>query len=71
MTIDGTIHVYADQRDPVMRVMPDNGGDYFIDKEGIVIRKRNLYNPRLHIISGNVNISSNNARRSKCSGYKY
>jgi cell division protein FtsQ len=58
MTIDGTLHVYADQRDPVMRVMPDNGGDYFIDEDGVVVRKRNLYTPRLHIISGNVNISS-------------
>jgi len=58
MTIDGTLHVYADQRNPVMRVMPDNGGDYFIDEEGIVVRRRNLYNPRLHIVGGNVNISS-------------
>jgi cell division protein FtsQ len=58
MTIDGIVHVYADQRNPVMRVIPDNGGDYFIDGEGIVFRRRNLYNPRLHIISGNVNISS-------------
>ncbi|MEI6049725.1 MAG: cell division protein FtsQ/DivIB [Bacteroidota bacterium] len=58
MTIDGTVHIYADQRDPVMRVMPDDGGDYFIDEEGIVVRRRNLYNPRLHIVSGNVNISS-------------
>ncbi|MBE3085337.1 MAG: cell division protein FtsQ/DivIB [Bacteroidetes bacterium] len=58
MTIDGTVHVYADQRDPVMRVMPDNGGDYFIDEDGVVVRRRNLYNPRLHIVGGNVNISS-------------
>jgi cell division protein FtsQ len=58
MTIDGTIHVYADQRDPVMRVMPDNGGDYFIDEDGIVVRRKNLYTPRLHIVGGNVNISS-------------
>ena len=58
VTIDGTLHVYADQREPVMRVMPDNGGDYFIDEEGIVVRRRNLYNPRLHVISGNVNISA-------------
>jgi len=58
MTIDGTVHVYADQRNPVMRVMPDNGGDYFIDEEGVVVRRRNLYNPRLHIVGGNVNISS-------------
>lgn len=58
IAIDGTIHVYANQRDPIMRVMPDNGGDYFIDEEGVVIRKRNLYTPRMHIVSGNVNISS-------------
>jgi cell division protein FtsQ len=58
MTIDGTMHVYVDQRDPVMRVMPDNGGDYFIDEDGVVVRKRNLYTPRLHIVGGNINISS-------------
>ncbi len=57
-TIDGNIHIYADQREPLMRVMPDNGGDFFIDEEGIVVRRRNLYNPRLHIVEGNVNISS-------------
>lgn len=57
VTIDGTIHVFADQRDPVMRVMPDNGGDYFIDEDGVVVRRRNLYTPRLHIVGGNVNIS--------------
>ena len=58
MTIDGIVHVYADQRDPVMRVIPDNGGDYFVDEDGVVVRKRNLYTPRLHIITGNVNITS-------------
>ena len=58
MTIDGTVHISVDQRIPVMRVMPDDGGDYFIDDEGVVIRKRNLYNPRLHIVGGNINISS-------------
>lgn len=58
MTIDGTVHVYIEQRNPVMRVMPDNGGDYFIDEDGVVVRRRNLYNPRLHIVEGNVNISS-------------
>jgi len=58
ITIDGTIRVYANQRDPVMRVMPDGGGDFFIDSDGVVVRKRNLYTPRLHIVGGNVNISS-------------
>jgi len=58
LTIDGMVHVFADQRDPLMRIMPDDGGDFFIDEDGLVFRKRNLYNPRLHIITGNINISS-------------
>lgn len=58
MDIGGTLHVCVDQRNPVMRVMPESGGDYFVDEDGILVRKRNLYNPRLHIVEGNVNISS-------------
>jgi cell division protein FtsQ len=57
MSIDGTLHIYADQRTPIMRVMPNNGGDYYVDNEGVVVRRRNLYTPRLHIIEGNINIS--------------
>jgi cell division protein FtsQ len=57
MSIDGTLHIYADQRTPIMRVMAANGGDYYVDVEGVVIRRRNLYTPRLHIVGGNVNIS--------------
>lgn len=58
LSIDGMLHVYVKQRRPIMRVMPGDGGDYFVDREGVVIRRRNLYNPRLHIVEGNVNISS-------------
>jgi cell division protein FtsQ len=57
-TIDGNVHVFADQREPVMRLMPDNGGDYFVDEDGVIVRKRNLYTPRLHIVGGNITISS-------------
>jgi cell division protein FtsQ len=57
-TIDGVLHVYADQRNPVMRVISNNGGDYFVDEDGVVIRRKGLYTPRLHIVGGNVNISS-------------
>jgi cell division protein FtsQ len=57
MGVDGTMHVYADQRDPVMRVVPSGGGDYFIDNEGVIVRKRNLYNPRLHVVTGNITIT--------------
>jgi cell division protein FtsQ len=58
ISIDGVVHVYLEQRTPVMRVMPGDGGDFFVDEEGVVVRRRNLYNPRLHIVEGNVNISS-------------
>ncbi|HLP73390.1 MAG TPA: hypothetical protein VK155_10840 [Bacteroidales bacterium] len=57
--IDKEIHVYADQREPIMRVIPDGGGDFFVDEEGVVFRKRNLYNPRLHIVGGNITITQN------------
>jgi len=57
MEIDGTLHIYADQRTPIMRLMPNNGGDYYVDTEGVVVRRRNLYTPRLHIVGGNINIS--------------
>jgi len=56
-TIDGNIHIYADQREPVMRLMPDNGGDFFMDEDGVIVRRRNLYNPRLHIVGGNIIIN--------------
>jgi cell division protein FtsQ len=56
-TIDGALHLYVDQRNPVMRIIPDEGGDYFLDEEGFLFRKRNLYNPRLHIVEGNINIT--------------
>ncbi len=57
LSIDGTLHVYADQRTPIMRVMANNGGDYYVDADGVVVRRRNLYTPRLHIVGGNINIS--------------
>ena len=56
-TIDGNVHVYADQREPLMRLMPDGGGDFFLDEDGVIVRRRNLYNPRLHIVGGNISIS--------------
>jgi len=58
MTVDGIVHIYIEQRNPIMRVIPGDGGDYFVDEDGVVMRRRNLYNPRLHIIEGNVTISS-------------
>ena len=57
MSIDGTLHVYADQRNPIMRIIPGSGGDFYMDSEGVIVRSRNLYTPRLHVIGGNITIS--------------
>ncbi len=57
MAVDGSLHIYTDQRNPLMRVIPDEGGDFFIDEEGYTFRKRNLYTPRLHIVGGHVDIT--------------
>lgn len=47
---DRKLHVYADQREPVMRVVASYGGDFFIDSEGVIMRRHNLYTPNLHIL---------------------
>ena len=57
-TVDGILHIDADQRNPVMRVIPRNGGDFYVDEDGIVFRKRAVYSPRLQIVVGNINITS-------------
>jgi len=50
MSEDRKLHVYADQREPVMRVVASYGGDFFIDREGVIMRRHNLYTPNLHIL---------------------
>jgi len=47
---DRKLHVYANQREPVMRVVASYGGDFFIDREGVIMRRHNLYTPNLHIL---------------------
>ena len=57
MSIDGTLNVEVDQRNPVMRVIPDEGGDFFVDEDGVLVIRRNLYTPRLHVVGGDITIS--------------
>lgn len=51
---DNILHVYADQREPVMRVVASYGGDFFVDDEGIIMRRHNLYTPHLHILEADM-----------------
>jgi cell division protein FtsQ len=56
MTVDGILHVDADQRDPIMRVITTFGNSYYIDKHGIIIPHSESYTPRLVVISGNIEL---------------
>jgi len=47
---DKMLHVYANQREPVMRVVASYGGDFFVDNEGVIMRRHNLYTPNIHIL---------------------
>ncbi len=53
-TADNIMHVYADQREPVLRVIASYGGDFFIDNEGVMMRRHNIYTPRLHILEADM-----------------
>jgi cell division protein FtsQ len=57
IAIDGSLHVFVDQRNPIMRIIPDEGGDYFMDEDGFMFKRRNLYTPRLHIVEGNIDVT--------------
>lgn len=51
---DNVMHVYADQREPVMRVVASYGGDFFVDREGVIMRRHNIYTPRLHVVEADM-----------------
>lgn len=57
VTIDGVLHIYANQRNPIMRVIA-GGGDYFVDDDGVVLHRKKLYTPRLQVVEGNIRITS-------------
>ena len=54
--ISGTLNVLVNQRIPIMRIQPDNGGVYLMDSDGVVFRKTSQYAPRLHFVGGNISI---------------
>jgi len=59
LTLDGILHVEADQRDPVMRIISSYGNSYFIDKYGFIIPHEYKYTPRLIAVSGNIEVPDN------------
>lgn len=55
--IEGNLNIYIDQRNPILRVIPNQGGDYFLDDEGVIFKKNTIYSPRLHVAGGDISIS--------------
>ena len=55
-TVDGVLHIDADQRDPIMRVITNYGNNYYIDNNGVIISYKGGYTPRLIVVSGNISI---------------
>jgi len=53
-TADNVMHVYVDQREPVMRVVPSYGGMFFVDNEGVIMRRHNIYTPRVHVLEADM-----------------
>jgi len=53
-TADNVMHVYVDQREPVMRVVPSYGGMFFVDREGVIMRRHNIYTPRVHVVEADM-----------------
>ncbi len=55
-TADGLMHIEADQRNPLMRVISVYGNNYYIDKSGFVIPHSPFYTPRVLVVSGNIEV---------------
>ncbi len=56
-TIDGKINVMVRQRMPVVRIVSPGGESYYIDKEGVLLKKRGVSSPRVHIVTGNTGLN--------------
>lgn len=56
--IDGVLKITIDQRNPIMRVIPDSGGDYLVDEDGVLFKRSTGVPPRLHIVGGNIRITN-------------
>lgn len=61
-TIDGTLHVDADQRDPIVRVINRYGRSQYIDAGGMIIPHSEFFTPRVLVISGYIEIGNENLR---------
>ena len=53
-TIDGSINILIDQRNPLIRIFPKKGESYYIDAEGRFMPLSNKYASHLIVANGNI-----------------
>ena len=49
-----TLHVKIRQREPVLRVLDNNGGNYYLDKDGAKVPTSHNYTARVMVATGNL-----------------
>jgi cell division protein FtsQ len=53
-TVDGKVNVEISQREPIVRIIDSRGQNYYLDRQGSIIRKSNRFTPRLLVVNGNI-----------------
>ncbi|MCB0531586.1 MAG: hypothetical protein H6574_07815 [Lewinellaceae bacterium] len=49
-----TLHIRIKQREPIVRILDKNGGNYYLDKSGAKIPHSSLYTARVLVGTGNI-----------------
>lgn len=65
-----TLHVKIRQREPVLRVLDNNGGNYYLDKDGAKIPVSRNYTARVLVATGNIAPYSADFRQKKRNSLK-
>ena len=55
VTVDGTLHLLINQRQPILRILNSNNQGYYLDKEGIIIPLSKRYSSFVLIANGYIN----------------
>ena len=49
-----TIHIKIDQREPVIRILDNNGGNYYLDQDAVKMPPSKNYSARVIVATGNI-----------------
>ncbi len=50
----GIVHIRVEQREPILRVLDNSGGNYYLDKTGAMMPFSYLHTPRVLVATGNI-----------------